>query len=342
VTLPGRRVAIDVATAGRLWCNLGCQFGGSVNAAAGRGRVVLVEWDRSIRLALAGAVCLAITNCGLYQGVEEFEAYRSAFEKTYGASTAILDQLAVQERALFLRTRGKISPTIKFDPNLARYYTDVGDPPGTAAFRHALDSVKLYDDLLYGLSSGQTAATLVSKIAALNTKITQATTDVGALAGFATGTGQADLLALSVGLNQTFTEIAPFLQIALTARSREEFRIYVVKYYPVVWALLVELRQGTTVIFPVLTASTLRRVRNAADSNTLTSDEIKKLDTYRKLLADWVILIDTTTNALDQVKLAVEAPPTISGSILGLTTVAVELETASQAARKHLAELSVP
>jgi hypothetical protein len=104
--------------------------------------------------------------------------------------------------------------------------------------------------------------------------------------------------------------------------------------------ILRELRRGTKVIFPVLTASTLRRWRDAGGRGALAADEQKKLETYRKLLADWVILIDGTIKALDQVKLAVETPPTIAGTITGLTTTAVELETASQAARKHLAELS--
>jgi hypothetical protein len=288
--------------------------------------------------AISVAICLALAACGLSQGIAEFEIYRSAFEKTYGTSTAILDQLAVQERELFLRSRrGRVDlSTVRFDPNLATYYTDTTDPPGTAAFRRALETVKAYNDLLYGLASGQTAEALVSKLADLNAKIGAAVGEAGALVG---GGAQLELVAATAGLNQIFTEIAPFVRVALKFRAREEFRVFVVQYYPPVRDILGELRQGTRAIFPVLTAATLRRVRNAP-AGTLTADEVKKLETYRKLLADWVILIDATIKSLDAVKAAVEADPTIVGTINGLGAIAVELESASQAARKHLAELS--
>lgn len=290
------------------------------------------------RRAAVAIACLILAACGLSQGIAEFELYRSAFEKTYGTSTAILDQLAVQERELFLRSRrGRIDPTnVRFDPNLARYYTDATDPPGTAAFRRALETVKAYNDLLYGLASGQTSEALVGKLADLNSKVSDAVNEAGALLSVASG---GELLAATTGLNQVLTQIAPFVRIGLTLRSREEFRRYAVEYYPVVRALLIELRQGTRAIFPVLTAATLRRFRNAP-AGTLSADELKKLETYRKLLADWVILIDATVKSLDNVKAAVEADPTIVGTIAGLGAIAVELETTSQAARKHLAELS--
>src|SRR5258705_11152311 len=100
------------------------------------------RWQRAV-LILG---CLVLGACGLNQGIAEFEIYRSAFEKTYGTSTAILDQLAVQERELFLRSRqGRIDPTnVRFDPNLARYYSDATDPPGTDAYRRALETVTAY------------------------------------------------------------------------------------------------------------------------------------------------------------------------------------------------------
>ncbi|WP_284416019.1 MULTISPECIES: hypothetical protein [unclassified Bradyrhizobium] len=295
----------------------------------------------SLRLVTMFIVSLALSSCAGIQGVEQFEAYRTAFDKTYGASTAILDQLAVQERALFMR-RYRIdgsSGSLTFDPNLARYYTDAVDPPGTAAFRHSIDAVKAYNELLYGLATGQTAATLTAKAGQLNGKIIDAAGEAGALLGIA---NQAKIQALGALLNAAFTQAQPFIQMGLTYQSREEFRHYVIEYHAPVRAILVELRQGTEAIFPVLTAATLRRSRVAvtAAEGKLTQQEVEKLETYRKLLADWVILIDATIKSIDQAKAAAEAPPTVSGTITGLTTVAIELETASQAARKHLAELA--
>ncbi|NPU12816.1 hypothetical protein HL667_03010 [Bradyrhizobium sp. 83012] len=286
-------------------------------------------------------VGLAVSSCAGIQGVEQFEAYRAAFDKTYGASTAILDQLAVQERALFLRRHpinGRTSSQ-RFDPSLARYYTDAVDPPGTAAFRHSIDLVKAYNELLYGLATGQTAATLTAKVGQLNSKIVDAAGEAGALLGIA---NQAKIQVLGGLLKAAFTQAQPFVQMGLTYQSREEFRRYVIEYHEPVRAILVELRQGTEAIFPVLTAATLRRSRDATGvaDGKLTQQEIEKLEGYRKLLADWVILIDATIKSIDLARAAAEAAPTLSGSITGLTTVATELETASQAARKHLAELA--
>jgi hypothetical protein len=279
--------------------------------------------------------CLVLAACA-NQGIAEFELYRSAFERTYGTSTAILDQLAVQERELFMRTRGRINPAnLRFDPNLARYYTDTVDPPGTAAFRRALETVKTYNDVLYGLASGQTAEALVGKLGELNAKIGDAAGEASSLVGV----GGAEVAGATAALDRLFVQIAPFLRVALTARSREEFREFVVRHYPIINAILLELRQGTRAIFPILTAATLRRVRDAP-SGGLTADEIRKLETYRKLLADWVILIDATIKSLDNVRAAAGADPTIVGTITGLGAIAVQLETASQGARRHLAELS--
>ena len=65
------------------------------------------------RLTIWALAALLVAGCTSVQGVGEFALYQTAFDKTYGASTAILDQLAVQERKLFLRRRAiRTAPTI--------------------------------------------------------------------------------------------------------------------------------------------------------------------------------------------------------------------------------------
>jgi hypothetical protein len=297
----------------------------------------VLRW--AFRAVLAAVLCLA-AGCGNYQGVVEFQAYRTAFESTHATSTAILDQLAVKERELFMRTGGAFNPRKPgFNPDLARYYTDVGDPPGTGAIRRSLDTVKVYNDVLFGLSSGQTAEALTAKLAELTVKVGESISELDSLTGFASGLGMKPLLKFGLELDQEFTRLTPFVRTFFAYRSRDEFRQLLSQNHEHIRAILVQLRSGTTVIFPILSASSLRRWRNEG-GGPLTADEAKTLDTYRKLLADWVILIEGSIKALDQAKLAAEAPPTIGGAITGLTTVAVELQVASQAARRRLAELS--
>src|SRR5579871_917783 len=132
-----------------------------------------VAWSRdgsrrrtSHRPFLGVFLAAALAAC-TFGGVVEFEAYKSAFDKVQTTSSSLLDQLAQQERWLFFaRYKNARSPDV-FNPALARYYTDSVDPPGTAHFRAALDTIKTYNDLLYGLETGQTADAMAVKVNAL-------------------------------------------------------------------------------------------------------------------------------------------------------------------------------
>jgi hypothetical protein len=289
----------------------------------------------SFAARLLGPILAAALAACSFGGIVEFETYKTAFDKVQSTSASILDQLAQQERWLFFKVTKNARSPIRFDPALARYYTDVVDPPGTASFRTALDTIKIYNDLLYGLETGQTAEALANKVAALESSITSAATSASGLLGG----GASGQIKLAVGaLNGLFAELQPFVQLALTARSREAFHDFLIQAYPSVRQLLAELRASTSAIFPVLTAATIDPSLRAG--RALTADEASKVDTYRKLLADWVILIELTIKALDAANAAAVAPPTVVGTVTGLTGIAVELDTAAKSARKNLAMLA--
>lgn len=286
---------------------------------------------------LAAIVLAMLVGCVSGRGIQEFALYQSAFEKTNATSNAILDQLAVQERELFLRQHrvGVHVSAFDFDPAQAAYYTNSIDPPGTGAFRHALATVKAYNDLLYGLASGQTAAALGAKLGELQVNVGKGIAETGSLLGFG-----AQSTGVAAALNTAFTQLKPFVDLALKYRTRQAFRVYIVQSAPIVRTMLEQVREGTKEIFPVLTASVLRRSREDIRSGALTSDEVKKIEDYRTILADWVVLIDATILALDHTTTAAGAPATVAGSIGALSTVAVDLTTASESARRHMAELS--
>ncbi len=294
-------------------------------------------------MSFLGILTLAgLAACGSYRGIAEFTLYQTAFDKTYTTSTAILDQLAVAERQLFLDHNPESETTsFRFNPDLAAYYTDSVDPPGTAAFRRALTVTKTYNDLLYGLASGQTANALVARLSELEVNVGKAAGESqGLLAAVTKVPSLSGLAGIATGLDAGFTAMKPFLQLGINFRSREQFRLALTGNYPAVRKLLVELRNGTPVVFPVLTAMTLRAVRNSDLARPLTQAENDKIKTYRKLLSDWVILIDGTILALDRAEAAATAAPTLSDSISGLNNIAVDLQATEQSARKHLAELA--
>jgi hypothetical protein len=257
-------------------------------------------------------------------GIAEFQTYRTAYEATYATSTAILDQLAIQERVI-VRKQLKLAQDPRFYPDLAAYYTDVGDPPGTAAVRRAVATVKTYNDLLYGLASGETAQALVARAATLNTNLLKA---VESSAAVVSVKGNAPITA---ALNGAFTQIQPYLEIAMKYRTRQAFRSFLLEHAELVREILVELRNGSAFIFPILTDELLREAEG----------DDAKVAAYRKLLGDWVIMMDNTIVAFDVAVEAVKAPPTLSSTIAGVSAVSVDLQVAADAARKHLAEASV-
>ncbi|MHC2289857.1 hypothetical protein [Bradyrhizobium barranii] len=269
--------------------------------------------------------------------VQEFEVYKTAFDKTNEASTAILDQLALQERALFLRHYKYARSATRFDPGLARFFSDSVDPPGTAAFRGALQVIKAYNDLLYGLESGQTAQTLAAKLSAMESATSSSIVAVGGVAATATGANSASLAASMATFDKIFQTLLPFIQLGLKYRAQEEFRAFLIQNYLPVRDLLLHLRNGTSAIFPVLTAASIREFN---EGGTISTEDSKRIETYRKLLADWVILLEATIKALDRAKAAAEAPPTLVDNVTGLTAFAIEMETAAKSAKTHLAELA--
>ena len=291
-----------------------------------------------MRHLFAFLALIVLTACASV-AIQEFETYKTAFDKTNQASSAILDQLALQERALFLRRYKYAKSGTHFDPDLAPYFTDATDPPGTAAFRGSLEVVKAYNDLLYGLETGQTSQALAAKLSAMESATTGGITATSGVLSAAVPSVSAGLTASMTVLNTAFSNMLPFIQLGLKYRAQEEFRIFLVQNYDAVHAILAHLRSSTAVIFPILTAASVR-ASNVDPTGAISAEDSKRIETYRKLLADWVILIDATIKALDRAKVAAEAPPTISDTISGLTSAAIDMETASKSARTHLAELA--
>ena len=297
------------------------------NKYLGRVTAAARPWARGVGRALSIGILalLPIAGCTTYAGVAEFESYRQAFAGNYTTGSAILDQLAVKERSLFLRLHPPSS--LEFDPDLAAYYVDIGDPPGTAAFRKSLDLIRIYNDLLYGLATGAPAAELSAKVQTLGASLVAAEAETQSALSAITGgaaAGSLGPLVASLGVADGL------IQVALRYRSREDFRRFAVEHHDEVVAILRALRSGTSTIFPILTGDAV---------NSIEGVDTAQVDTYRKLLADWVIGIDVTINSLGAVRDAAVRRTTFSESTGGLTAFVVELEMAAASARKHLAEL---
>ncbi|MFK0691128.1 hypothetical protein ACFX5Q_23440 [Mesorhizobium sp. IMUNJ 23033] len=235
---------------------------------------------------------------------------------------------------MFLQPEAK-QLSLKFDPELASYYTDTVDPPATRAFRNAFQAVIAYNDLLYGLSSGQTADALTAKIGTMNASLANSIQS----ADFLTSSTLPQRVAISAGLQTAFLQVRPLLRAGLGLRSRQRFREYLIAFYPATRNLLVGLRQSTGNMFLILNAPELNRIRASATGQP-SKEDLDHILTYRRLLANWVILIDAAIDALDAAKKSIEAPANPVAVVEGLTIATDELNAASLAARRDLAALA--
>jgi hypothetical protein len=116
----------------------------------------------------------------------------------------------------------------KFDPELAAYFSILGDPVLTASLRRGLRAVGDYFQLLTVLAEGRNIEEAKAQITAI----------AGSVAGLATlaTAGAAAPLAGIVG------ELGPLIEQWATARNAEELRRLVVQGEPKVDALLVTMQ----------------------------------------------------------------------------------------------------
>ncbi len=286
-------------------------------------------------LVLVGLFWLSA--CASTQGVTQFEAFRSAYEQAYATGNTILDQLAVAERDTYQRVHRQRQgqQQVPFNPKAAAYYTDAVDPPGTAAFRRSLATVKAYNDIVYGLATGQTGKTLTAQAYTLKAQSLAAATDAAAAAAIiAPGVSTASL----IGLSSTLDMLRPFVEIGATSLSRAAFRDYLVQNAPTVRAVLVKLKESTPAIFPLLT--TKSRAEGLMQ-DSYGDGSLSKMGSYRRLLSDWVILIDASIATLDQTTAALTARASLADSVAALTLTATDIQTAAKLARQHAAETAV-
>jgi hypothetical protein len=279
-------------------------------------------------------LALGVNACASYQGISEFEAYHRGYQQTNDISQSILDQLAVAERTVFFRTTA--AQNRYFNPSHAAYYTDSTDPPGTAAFRRALAAVNTYNELLYGLASGETAEVLSNKLNRYVAEVAAAVGQAGAIAGGAPGAD--DLVQPAGTVASAFGAVTPVVTVAFGYAARDRFREFLVHDRDKVRDVLIAVRNATPAIYNVLTSA----ASNPRSRFTGTPDPEgdKKRTLYRKLLSDWVLLLDANIAALDDAVEAATATPTLDASMAALARSATEIGGAVKDARVSLAKLS--
>lgn len=300
---------------------------------------------RWLQLCGCVVVCWIVGACVSNAGIAQFEVYRSAFEKADSTGQSILNQLAHAERFLFQKQFPAYKTTDDipgFSAIHAAYYSESVDPPGTAAFRRSLSAVRSYNELLYALSSGQTAATMNARLVGFISSGENAIREIQKVQSVGqTVSGQlARLLTVTGKLSTYFADVQPITGAVFDYRSKEVFRSYLISARVPVLGILEELRNGTKEIFPVLTYKTELSANTVKNGYKLTESDIQRIELYRKLLSEWVLLLDHTHIALDDAVYSISGSTMTQYQQLRLFQSATDLEKVADSAQNHLVKIS--
>jgi hypothetical protein len=290
---------------------------------------------------VAAALAVSLTACVTFRGVSEFDSYRRAYESAHSVGSRILDQLAAAERHAYAvgypETYAQTGVIRPFVPDDAAYYATGVDPPGTAAFRRALDMVNAYNDLLYGLASGETANMLSAKLTEFGAQVFATAVEVRTAAG-AQGSGALTNLIGALGLAETGGPFQNVAGLAFRFATREAFRGYVDDYYLPVRRTLEALRNDTPTIFFALNFGTIQQYNLGELADDVA---VARITNNRALLSDWVLLLDASTSALDRAYAALSGSPSLIDAVGGMTAAAIEIELVARSAREHMAAAAV-
>lgn len=254
-------------------------------------------------------------------GSAEFQTYRQAFETQYVEGEKVMDHVGSAERKL-VQQRFKQSRGVRtFNPNEARYYLKVGDPPLTGAIRASLKALKDYNDALSGLATGQTAAAVRTELISANSSLKTSLTALGGAAGVDE--------AFAGTLSSVIGKVIPILEVVERAQNRAVFRKQLVAAHPDMKALMLELRQGTGAMFDVVKLGHTTR-GSLGGTDGINADNLKRLEEFRGLLAGWVILIDQSILAMDQAVFAV-ATQSNAPNLTSLIEASVEIKVLAEA-----------
>lgn len=267
------------------------------------------------------ALVLLLSGClaaGCAQGVPQYNVYVLAFNAQYEQGEAVLDIVGQAERTVGGR---QLNPAV-FDPDNAAYYLDTVDPPITASFRASLKSLKTYNEALVGLTNGEAANVLAARVSMLATNAA-----AGISAGSVALGGPAAVVGAEgvvIATTSALKIAEPIFKTAATAASREAFRQELIKAYPEMRMLLVELRKATAPMYQIMRRSLV--VRGSDETDTGRSPDAERvLANKRQLLAGWVLLMDKSLLALDQAVAAAKSSDS-AARVAGLTDASIELK----------------
>jgi hypothetical protein len=189
----------------------------------------------------------------------------------------------------------------------APYFSDLGDPPATRAFRTGVIVLGKYSELLLVLAEGKNVEAAKVQLQSLGTSIA---------AGLALVPGAQGAAGVVVPMLKA---LEPVVEAGAQASNYQELKRVVTEAAPhfsrVVFALQIASRE----IFTTLTESSVAQATpgNVRDNRPLAESLVAQIDGYRKVVSDFVVLLNELDEAhkdlVEALKYAKDQPPTLAG-----------------------------
>ncbi len=264
-----------------------------------------------IAFVLAGAVLLE--GCAAAPRAE-LQRLQAAMTTTRAAADPIFDDLAIAERRVGLAqatsaaqagiasgdcaARWVGTPSAGFIgalcPDHIRFESAIGDPPGTAALRSGLATLSGATEALLALAENRNLAEAETQVQALTgalSSFVQATA-----APFGPTSGAAAVLTL---LKPVAAELQPLINNLVAANNAERVRRLILEYDPVFARLLIALRAAVPEMFQIFVVDQTFRASTAPPGQraAIRAEAPRLMNGYRRLLADYAVLLDGVSRA---------------------------------------------
>jgi hypothetical protein len=206
------------------------------------------------------------------------------------------------------------------------YYSELSDPPGTAAFRRSLAAVGDYTHVLLILAEGR-------NLEAAQAQLQSLAVNVGGALELAGGTG------LGPAAAALSSALQPVLDLAAKHGNAKELRRNVQQVSPQVVAVIEQLRATAPELFTTLTEQSLARFRRDGLANAeIARLESRRIETYRVAVSNYVVLLDQYQALLTSLVQAydVEGRPV---TLAGLGERSAELSAQADAWRRTFSAL---
>lgn len=297
----------------------------------------------SHRFAVLGIIAFVLAGCSTTAPVTEVRLVGKAFQDLNAASAPLLDDLATAERAqgktaANVRARKHANPTAGTSSATDRcgdvrqvtvnnvsvqngfciedsyYFSELADPPATAAFRRSLAAIDSYTQVLLILAEGR-------NIEAAQAEVQSIAANVGGVLDLASGGVGTALTGLSSALQ-------PLLGLAAQHSNAKELARNVKQVSPQTTALIAELRKAAPELFKTLTERSLARMNTQGlTSADVAKAEATRIDAYRSAVSNYVVLLDEYQRLLTHLVDSYDAEGTITLSSLARRSAELSAQT---------------